>query len=125
MACHLSELVLECHDPAKLSEFWCAVLGYVELDVDDGAIEIGPASGFGGPAPTIVLSPTTEPRTEKSRLHFDVNATDRDQAEELQRLLSLGARPADVGQDGTEGWHVLQDPEGNEFCLLRTRLDQP
>jgi catechol 2,3-dioxygenase-like lactoylglutathione lyase family enzyme len=123
MACHLSELVLECHDPERLSEFWCAVLGYVELDVDDGAIEIGPASGFGGPAPTIVLSPTTEPRTAKSRLHFDVNATDRDQAEELQRLLALGARPADVGQDGTEGWHVLQDPEGNEFCLLRTRLD--
>lgn len=84
-----------------------------------------PGERFRGPAPTIVLSPTTEPRTAKSRLHFDVNATDRDQAEELQRLLSLGARPADVGQDGTEGWHVLQDPEGNEFCLLRTRLDQP
>ena len=123
MACHLSELVLECHDPQELSRFWCAVLGYVELDVDDGAIEIGPVEGFGGPAPTIVLSPTPESRTGKSRLHFDVNATDRDQDAELERLLSLGARTADVGQDGTESWHVLQDPEGNEFCLLRARLD--
>ena len=40
----------------------------------------------------------------------------------MERLLALGARPADVGQDGTESWHVLADPEGNEFCLLHTRL---
>lgn len=38
------------------------------------------------------------------------------------RLLKLGARPADIGQTGEESWHVLADPEGNEFCLLRTRL---
>ena len=42
---------------------------------------------------------------------------------ELDRLLALGARPADVGQAGDEQWHVLADPEGNEFCLLRRRLE--
>ena len=42
---------------------------------------------------------------------------------ELDRLLALGARPADVGQTGDEQWHVLADPEGNEFCLLRRRLE--
>ena len=42
---------------------------------------------------------------------------------ELQRLLALGATPADVGQTGEEEWHVLADPEGNPFCLLRRRLD--
>jgi hypothetical protein len=47
---------------------------------------------------------------------------DRDQDAELERLLALGARPADVGQTGNEQWHVLADPEGNEFCLLRKRL---
>jgi hypothetical protein len=36
---------------------------------------------------------------------------------ELERLLALGARPADVGQTGDEQWHVLADPEGNEFCV--------
>jgi Glyoxalase-like domain len=41
---------------------------------------------------------------------------------ELESLLALGARPADVGQPGKESWHVLADPEGNEFCLLRQRL---
>jgi hypothetical protein len=42
---------------------------------------------------------------------------------ELERLLRLGARPADIGQTGEEPWHVLADPEGNEFCLLKARLD--
>ncbi len=39
-------------------------------------------------------------------------------------LLELGARPADIGQTGTASWHVLADPEGNEFCLLRARLSR-
>ena len=38
-----------------------------------------------------------------------------------ERLLALGARPADVGQTGDEQWHVLADPEGNEFCILSAR----
>lgn len=124
MACRISELVIEAADPDRLAAFWSEVLGYVELArEDDGSIEIGPSDvGFGGPQPTLILSPSSEPRAGKLRLHIDVNATDRDQDAELERLLALGARPADVGQTGTENWHVLADPEGNEFCLLHTRL---
>ncbi|GAA5055132.1 VOC family protein [Streptomyces sp. SID10815] len=124
MACRISELVLDCADPERLAVFWCEVLGYVEVGrEDDGSIEIGPPGvGFGGPQPTLILSPGEHPRAGKLPLHLDVNATDRDQDAELERLLALGARPADVGQSGTEDWHVLADPEGNEFCLLRTRL---
>ena len=125
MACRITELVLEAVDPELLARFWCEVLGYVEVGrEDDGDIEIGPArTGFGGPQPTIVLSRTDQPKTGQLRLHIDVNATDRDQDAELERLLSIGARPADVGQTGEESWHVLADPEGNEFCLLRRRVD--
>ncbi|MFQ6142340.1 VOC family protein [Streptomyces seoulensis] len=124
MACRISELVLDCADPERLAVFWCEVLGYVEVGrEDDGSIEIGPPGvGFGGPQPTLILSPGEHARAGKLPLHLDVNATDRDQDTELERLLALGARPADVGQSGTEDWHVLADPEGNEFCLLRTRL---
>lgn len=124
MACRISELVIDAADADRLAAFWSEVLGYVELGrEDDGSIEIGPPDvGFGGLQPTLVLSPSSAPRTGKLRLHIDVNATDRDQDAELERLLALGARPADVGQTGTESWHVLSDPEGNEFCLLRTRL---
>ncbi|GAA2138633.1 VOC family protein [Glycomyces algeriensis] len=124
MASRISELVLDCEDPERLAAFWSAVLDYVELDrEEDGSIEIGPAGvGFGGLQPTLILSPSTDPKPWKLPLHLDVNATDRDQDAELERLLALGARPADVGQTGEENWHVLQDPEGNVFCLLHRRL---
>ncbi len=122
MSCRLSELVLNCHDPETLSRFWCEVLGYVVLDRDGGAIEIGPASGFGGAVPTIMFIPVSDEKHEPLRLHFDVNPVDRDQDAELERLLSLGARPADVGQSPDDSWHVLADPEGNEFCLLKNQL---
>ncbi|MFJ6934993.1 VOC family protein [Streptomyces sp. NPDC101132] len=124
MACRISELVIDCADPEALAAFWSEVLGFTELGrEDDGAIQIGPPDvGHGGPQPTLLLSPSDDPRTGKLRLHIDVNPTDRDQDAELERLLALGARPVDVGQTGSESWHVLADPEGNEFCLLRTRL---
>jgi hypothetical protein len=61
-----------------------------------------------------------EGKTVKNRLHLDVNPTDREQDEEVRRLLELGARRADVGQC-EQSWVVLADPEGNEFCVLASR----
>ena len=124
MASRITELVLDARDPDLLARFWCEVLGYVELDrTDEGDIEIGPPGvGAYGPQPTIVFNRSDKPKTDQLRLHIDVNATDRDQDAELERLLAAGARPADVGQTGEESWHVLADPEGNEFCLLRRRV---
>ncbi|WP_324612830.1 VOC family protein [Streptomyces specialis] len=108
MACRISELVLGCRDPELLARFWCEVLDFVVLDrEDDGSLEIGPREGFGGPQPTIILSRRDEPEPGKSRLHIDVNATDRDQDAELERLLRLGARPADIGQTGEATWMPL------------------
>jgi glyoxalase superfamily protein len=126
MSCRLSELIIDCTEPVALSRFWCDVLGYVELSREEpeNGIEIGPASGFGGAAPTLVFNRNTTRTAGKLPIHFDVNSVDRDQAAELKRLLALGARPADIGQTGEESWHVLQDPEGNEFCLLRRQLPE-
>ena len=56
-----------------------------------------------------------------NRLHLDFRPDDRDA--EVQRLIGLGARHADVGQ-GDETWIVLADPEGNEFCVLSSRRSQ-
>jgi glyoxalase superfamily protein len=124
VACRLSEIVVDSRDPGALAAWWAEVLGYRVLGRDDdGAVEIGPEAGFGGAAPTLVFAPVADPDAGKPRLHLDVNATDRDQDAELQRLLDLGATRADVGQSGDESWHVLADPEGNPFCLLRRRLD--
>jgi hypothetical protein len=121
MACRFTELVVDCREPESLAAFWAAVLDYRVLSREEDEVEIGPEAGFGGPAPTLVFGRVPDPTPGKLRLHIDVSPTDRDQDDELQRLLDLGARPADVGQTGEESWHVLADPEGNEFCLLRTR----
>ncbi|MFC8366914.1 MULTISPECIES: VOC family protein [unclassified Streptomyces] len=124
MACRIGELVLGCRGPEAPARFWCDVLDFVVLDRgDDGSVEIGPREGSGGPQPTIFLSRRDEPEKGKSRLHIDVNATDRDQEAELERLPKLGARPADIGQTGEEQRHVLADLEGNESCLLKARLN--
>ncbi|MCA0146489.1 VOC family protein [Blastococcus sp. LR1] len=123
MACRFSELVIDSRDPEALAAFWAAVLDYRVLGREDGGeVEIGPEEGFGGAAPTLVFAPVADPTPGKLRLHIDVSPTDRDQDAELRRLLDLGATPADVGQTGDETWHVLADPEGNEFCLLRRTL---
>ena len=123
MACRISELVLKCRDLEALARFWCEVLDFIELDREEGIyIEIGPREGFGGPQPTIFLIRNDEPKIEHARLHIDVNPTDRDQDAELERLLAAGARLVDIGQPADASWNVLTDPEGNEFCLLKTRL---
>ncbi|RKT52744.1 VOC family protein [Saccharothrix australiensis] len=114
MACRITELVLDCADPELLAEFWCGVLGYEVLDRDQGTVEIG----LPGVYPTLLFQPVPEPKVQKLRLHIDVSPTDRDQDAELERLSALGAKPVDIGQ-GEVSWHLLRDPEGNEFCLLR------
>ena len=119
MTARITEFVLDCLDPERLAAFWCEVLGFVVLTPDEESIQIGPA---GGAAWTLLFSRCSDPRTGKLRLHIDVNATDRDQDDELRRLLELGARAAEIGQTGEESWFVLMDPEGNEFCLLRSRV---
>jgi Glyoxalase-like domain len=127
MACRITELAVDARDPAALAAWWAEVLGYEVLGTeDDGAVEIGPPGQEPkGPVPTIVFAPVADPTPGKLRLHLDLNATDRDQDAELQRLLGLGATRADVGQgplSDTMTWHVLADPEGNEFCLLASQV---
>jgi len=111
----LTELVLDAHDPEGLAAFWCEVLGWSVLDRYDGQVEIGPAGGWDGPS--LVFLPSDDPKQQKLRLHLDLRPVERDHATEVERLLSLGARRADIGQ-GEVPWAVLTDPEGNEFCLL-------
>ncbi|WP_199441583.1 VOC family protein [Umezawaea beigongshangensis] len=121
MACRITELAIHSADPDALAAFWCAVLDYQVLDRDADVVQIGRADQAPDDRLTIVFDRVASPKTQNLRLHFDVNATDRDQAAELERLLALGATKVDIGQ-GSPSWHVLADPEGNEFCLLRKRV---
>lgn len=118
MACRITELLLDCTDPELLAAFWGEVLGYEVLERDADCVVIGPPDK----RMTLLFQRDPSPKLQKLRLHIDVNATDRDQEAELARLLALGAKHTDIGQGDDVSWYVLADPEGNEFCLLRSRV---
>jgi hypothetical protein len=129
MANRITSLCIDCTDAEALAAWWCEVLDWQITERDDDVVRIQPVSD-GQPSaakPAIdFLTVPDGPKTTKNRLHLDVNATDRDQGQELARLLALGARTVDIGQGDlspTMTWFVLADPEGNEFCLLRSRVD--
>ncbi len=125
MASKFTELAIDCADPQGLARFWCSVLDYEvrDEDEDDGVVIIGPegTERTGPVPPALTFARVPEAKTVKNRLHLDVNPTDREQDEEVRRLLDLGARHVNVGQGDDESWVVLADPEGNEFCVLATR----
>jgi len=135
MTSRFTELVIDAHDLRKLADFWCAVLDYKILDEQPEIIEIGPQdfvgepgpelyeqwkarARSGPPAPTIAFAPVPEGKEVKNRVHIDVSPLG-DHAQEVERILALGATPADIGQ-GDVNWVVMRDPEGNEFCVLRS-----
>ena len=124
MAARLTEIAIDCQDHVLVGDFWAAVLGYEVTDRSDGPADwhvqlAGPA----GSGPTVLVIRTPDgPKTTKNRLHLDLNATDRDQAAEVERIIALGATRVDIGQ-GDVDWVVLADPEGNELCVLRSRVE--
>jgi hypothetical protein len=96
----LAAVVVQAVDPAGLERFWTA------------AIEPQPPQG---PRLEFVPGP---PHSTKNRVHLDLRpGAGEDRQTEVERLLALGARPANIGQRDVR-WTVLADPEGNEFCVL-------
>jgi len=122
MAARLTEIVVDAADPPRLARWWAELLGWKVVDEDRGFSWIS-ATGDHTALPLVVFVPVPEAKTVKNRVHLDVNPSGTDQAEELERLLALGASRVDIGQDPDVPWVVLADPEGNEFCLLARRLD--
>jgi predicted enzyme related to lactoylglutathione lyase len=63
-----------------------------------------------------------EGKQVKNRVHLDLEPTDRDRDQEIERVIALGATPLhDLRKEDGSGWLVLADPQGNEFCILRSR----
>lgn len=130
MTCRWEMATVDSIEPRRLAQFWCAVLGYVVHEERDDLVEIGPEPAADderladlrrGPAvPTLEFALVPEGKAAKNRLHLDVCPIDGSQQDELARLLALGATRVDVGQGEDRSWIVLADPEGNEFCLLRS-----
>ncbi|WLQ35414.1 VOC family protein [Streptomyces castrisilvae] len=126
MTSRFTELAVDCHDPERLAAFWCEVLDFTVIDRAEGKVEIGSwvptveEVRARQMPPTVVFLQVPESRAGKNRLHLDVSPIDRTTEEEVTRLLTLGATRTDVGQGPDRTWVVMADPEGNEFCVLRT-----
>ncbi|MEU6120424.1 VOC family protein [Streptomyces sp. NPDC047123] len=126
MTSRFTELTVDCHDPARLAAFWCAVLDFKVIDRSEGKVEIGSWEPTVEDVrarqmpPTLQFIQVPEGRSAKNRLHLDVSPIDAGTEDEVNRLLGLGASRADVGQGADRSWVVMTDPEGNEFCVLRT-----
>jgi hypothetical protein len=116
MTLEWEQVVVDAADPGVLGRWWATALGWVVVNDDPEEFEIRPAPER---VPGLLFVRVSEPKTLKNRLHLDFRPDDRDAA--VGRLLELGATHADVGQ-GEQTWVVLRDPEGNEFCVLSSRV---
>jgi hypothetical protein len=113
------QTIVDARDPVALGLWWKDALGWVVVNDDPEEFEIRPAADR---LPGLLFARVPEPKSIKNRLHLDFRPSDRDA--EVERLLASGATRADVGQ-GEQTWVVLADPEGNEFCVLRSRSTSP
>jgi len=110
-------VVIDCSDLDRSARFWSGVLGYTAGPAVTGPYRsLQPESGAGI---DVLLQQVPGAKREKNRLHLDLRTPDLDA--EVSRVLELGATlltSQPVAEDGWS-WHILADPDGNEFCVLQ------
>lgn len=110
MVLFVKSVTFDCHDPLAVAAFWAAALGSnVDEDSTSDRAWVEPA-GWGGP--NLWFQRVPEPKTAKTRQHFDLRAVGG-LAAEVHRLCSLGAKKIHESEDIV----VMADPKGNEFCV--------
>ena len=126
MVSRISHTTFDCRDAFALSTFWKLVLGFGDVPGDpnepgdEECMIIGP-----GGEPRLLFVAVSEGKGSKNRVHLDLEPTDRDRDHEIERVVALGAIPLhDLRKEDGSGWLVLADPEGNEFCVLRSRAER-
>lgn len=122
MGSRIENFSIDSTTPRETAQFWAEALGWriVVEDSDDDEVALQPHAGSPevGALPDILFLRVPETKAVKNRLHLDLRPDD--QAAEVARLEALGARRVDIGQGSEVTWVVMADPEGNEFCVLRT-----
>jgi hypothetical protein len=124
MTSFISHTTVDSRNAYELSEWWKQVLGYVDLPGDpnlpghEECVVLDPDSGH-----RLLFIEVPDEKAVKNRLHFDLRPRSGGRDAEVERVLALGAtQVADLrGKYGPgTGWVTLADPEGNEFCILRS-----
>jgi hypothetical protein len=116
MPARIGNITFDCDDALKVGSFWADVLGR-ELDPGSGP---GFASIGGKDAerkePALYFEKVPESKATKNRVHLDLVDSD---TSAVSRFESLGASLVATHQVGSHRWTVMQDPEGNEFCVAQ------
>ena len=125
MTSYVSHTTVDCADAFTLSRWWQSVLDYRE-DADDpnepGHEECLIMSADGRHRLLFIEVPDV--KQVKNRIHLDLRPAEGTRDEELARLTELGATVvSDLRNPDGTGWVVLTDPEGNEFCILRSEAE--
>ncbi len=114
MAARIGNITFDCDDVPKLAAFWSAVLG---RPIDKGSSELFASIGGADAArqePAWYFNKVPEPKRVKNRVHLDLVNPDPSAIDELVRL---GATVVGNHKVPGQRWTVMQDPEGNEFCI--------
>jgi catechol 2,3-dioxygenase-like lactoylglutathione lyase family enzyme len=115
-------LTFDCHDAYALATFWADALG-ARVHEDD--VPGDPEVLLVGPEPGLLFIQVPEGKTVKNRLHVDLEPVDRTRDAEVERLVGIGATVlADHRRPEGSGWVTLADPEGNEFCVERSKAER-
>jgi hypothetical protein len=119
MASTICNITVDCEDPWNLAAFWSAVLARpVHPDNEPADDEVGIPLPHGG---ELIFQRVPERKVVKNRQHLCLRPSDRTRDAEVERLAELGATVVnDRRRPDGAGWAVLADPEGNEFCVLRS-----
>ena len=112
----VGSVVIDCSDFATMFAFWREALRYAPREpADDDWVVLRDPEGRNV---NVSLQQVPEKRSGKNRLHLDLY-TDEQQAE-VRRLLKLGATRHPRTPEPDEDFIVLEDPEGNLFCVINT-----
>jgi len=134
------QITFDAHDAYALATWWAGLLGYEMEDVGDlvahlleqGIVRedqvaridgrlyfagVATARDPDGIAPRLFVQEVSEAKVAKNRLHLDVPIGDEALDAAVERVTGLGASLVEFREHPGERWAVMQDPEGNEFCL--------
>ena len=129
MSPSIQSVSIDATDPARLADFWQAALGWRRTydSPEEVALEPPEGSPEDGAAPAVLLLRVPEEKVGKNRVHLDVNISGGPDTAIEERKRAIEAVAARLEGEGAtrvrpferrgEFWMVMQDPEGNEFCL--------
>jgi hypothetical protein len=123
MTSFISHTTIDCHNAYELSEWWKPVLGYVDIEGDpnlpghEECMIRDPESGH-----QLLFIEVPDSELPAKRIHFDLRPRERSRDAEAEWVRSYGATEvADHRNPDGTGWVIFADPEGNQFCILRSK----